>query len=117
VETYLGRRRRELRSRRHDKAWQRLRPALELLYQQGATEIFLFGSITDPEKFTEHSDIDLAVRGLPEEKHLEIEGRLEDILEDLEYDIIFLEGENEVRHEIIERIKEKAILWKPSLST
>jgi len=41
---------------------------------------------------------------------------LEDILEDLEYDIIFLEGENEVRHEIIERIKEKAILWKPSLS-
>ena len=44
------------------------------------------------------------MRGLSEEKHLEIEGRLEDILGDLEYDIVFLEEENQVRLEIMERI-------------
>ncbi len=117
METYLNRRRRHLRSERYDKAWKRLRPALEFLHEQGATEILLFGSITDRKKFTENSDIDLAVRGLPEEKRLEIEGRLEDILGNLEYDIIFLEEENEVRDEIMQRIKEEAIRWKPSLST
>lgn len=71
----------------------KLRLAVNHLYQEGAGEVGLFGSITSPERFTEHSDIDLAVRGIPEEKRLELEGKLEDIFGDIEYDVLFLEEE------------------------
>lgn len=114
METYLSRRRRELRSRRYEKVWQKLHFALEYLSQEGATEIYLFGSITNPEKFTEHSDVDLAVKGFTAEKHLEIEGKLEDIFHEVEFDILFLDGEAYLREEIADRIKQEAVLWRPS---
>lgn len=83
---------------------------MEYLYREGAAEVFLFGSITDHEKFTEHSDIDIAVRGIDEDKRLTVEGRIADFLGDFEYDIIFLEEEG-VRKEILEKIGKEAILW------
>jgi predicted nucleotidyltransferase len=114
METLLKKRRKILHLRRYDEAWKKLRKALDYLNREGAKEVFLFGSIINPEKFTEHSDVDLAVRGIAEEKHLEIEGKLEDILGDLEYDILFLEEEKYLRKEILKRIREEAVLWKPS---
>ncbi|BDC48325.1 hypothetical protein F183_A06410 [Bryobacterales bacterium F-183] len=42
----------------------RLRAAAELLRAMGANEIFLFGSAARNE-LTSHSDVDIAVRGLP----------------------------------------------------
>ena len=112
-ETLLQRRRWVLRKKRYDEALKKLRLATDYLYQEGAKEVYLFGSIKDPKKFTEHSDIDLAVKGIPEEKHLEVEGKLEDIFGSLEYDIVFLEEEKYLRKEIMERINEEAVLWKP----
>jgi len=109
-ETLLKRRRRALRKRRYDEALKKLRLAIDYLYQEGAKGVYIFGSIRDPEKFTEQSDIDLAVRGIPEEKHLEVEGKLGDIFDNLEYDIIFLEDEKYLRKEIMERINEEAVL-------
>ena len=113
METPLKKRRQALCNRRYNHSREKLKIAVNYLYQEGAKEVYLFGSIASPEKFTEHSDIDLAVKGIPEEKHLEVEGRLEDILGDVEYDILFLEDEKHIRKEIIKRIKEEAILWKP----
>lgn len=114
METLLRQRRKALRSQRYNEAWRKLREAVDYLNREGAEEIYLFGSITTPEKFTERSDIDLAVRGIAVEKRLEIEGKLEDILGDLEYDILFLEEEEYLRKEILNRIREEAVLWKPS---
>ena len=113
METLLKGRRRLLRKKRYDDAQRKLRRAVDYLYHEGAKEVRLFGSITCPERFTEHSDIDLAVKGIPEEKRLEVEGKLEDILGDIEYDILFLEEERYLRKEILKRIEKEAILWKP----
>lgn len=112
METILKKRRRALCISRYNKARQKFKKAVDFLYRMGADEIYLFGSITNPERFTEHSDIDIAVRGISEDKHLEVEGKLEDILGELEYDILFLE-EDGIRKEILKRITEEAVLWKP----
>jgi len=113
METPLRKRMLALRHKRYNDARQKLRLAANYLYSEGAREVYLFGSVTSMEKFTEHSDIDLAVKGIPEEKRLEVEGKLEDIFGDLEYDILFLEEERYLRKEIIKRIKEEAVQWKP----
>ncbi len=113
METVLGERRRELSSRRYGEAMRRLHLAVDYLYKEGAREVYPVGSLLHPERFTEHSDLDLAVRGMDEGKHLEIEGKLADLLGDLEYDILFLEDEKYLRKEILKRINEEAVLWKP----
>lgn len=113
MESLIKKRRLTLRHRRYNEACKKLRLALDYLYREGAKEVLLFGSVIRPERFTEHSDIDIAVRGIPEERHLEVEGKLEDIFGDIEYDIIFLEEEMYLRKDILKRIKEGAIVWKP----
>jgi len=111
METILKKRRLELGISRYNKAYQRLRLAVDFLYKNGAVAVYLFGSITNPAGFTEHSDIDIAVKGIPANRRLEVEGKLEDLLDNFEYDILFLE-EDGIRKEIIEKIKEEGILWK-----
>ena len=111
METILKKRRRELGISRYNNAYQRLRLAVDFLYKNGAVAVYLFGSITNPAGFTEHSDIDIAVRGISANRRLEEEGKLEDLLDNFEYDILFLE-EDGIRKEIIEKIKEEGILWK-----
>jgi len=112
METRLKKRRLLLCRKRYDEAQRKLRRAVDYLYHEGAKEVCLFGSITSPERFTEHSDIDLAVRGIADEKRLEVEGKLEDILGDIEYDVLFLEEERYLRKEIRERMHKEMILWK-----
>jgi uncharacterized protein len=113
MDTPLRKRRQTLRNRRYTYARQKLGQAAAYLYEEGAQEVLLFGSIVDPERFTEHSDVDLAVRGIPEEKRLEVEGKLEDIFGDLEYDIVFLEEAEFLRKELSKKIEEEAVLWSP----
>lgn len=112
METRLKKRRKELRVRQYNEAYRRLKTAIDFLYREGATTVYLFGSITRPEDFTEYSDIDIAVKGISEDKRLIIEGKLADFLGDFEYDILFLEDEKEIRTEILEKIKREAVLWK-----
>lgn len=113
METILKKRRRELDIKRYKEACKRLKKAVDFLYKMGATEVHAFGSITDPERFTERSDIDIAVKGISKDRSLGVEGMLEDILGGFEYDILFLEEEEDIRKEILNRIKEEAVLWKP----
>jgi predicted nucleotidyltransferase len=49
--------------------------ATAILCEEGASEVFLFGSQADGTA-TEHSDLDLAVRGLPAERYFHTVGRL-----------------------------------------
>lgn len=111
METLLKKRRKELCLKRYNEANKRLKPVVDLLYREGADEVLLFGSITSPERFTERSDIDIAVRGISEDKRLDVEGRIADLFGDFEYDILFLEDEVEIRKEILEKIRAEAIVW------
>jgi len=44
-------------------------------------EVYVFGSITHPGRFTEHSEIDFAFKNLPKEALLSVPGMLSDALE------------------------------------
>lgn len=111
METLLKKRRRELCLKKYNEAHKRLKTVIDFLHAEGATEVLLFGSITGHESFTEHSDIDIAVRGISEDKRLDVEGCIADLLGEFEYDILFLEDEGEIRKEVLERIREEAIVW------
>lgn len=115
METIIRKRRRDLCLKRYKDVLPKLKLAVDFLYKEGAKEVYLFGSIINPQKFTEHSDVDLFVKGIGEERHIEVEGKLEEILGDFEYDILFFEEHKYIRKKILTKIKEEAILWKPSL--
>lgn len=65
AETILSKRRRQLKENLRQKALQRLKEAGALLYDEGAGDVYVFGSILRPSEFNEHSDIDIAVKGIP----------------------------------------------------
>lgn len=105
-------RRKNLKGKKREAAISRLNEAVTTLYAAGAKRVIVFGSILKPGLFDERSDVDVAVEGIPEGKRLEVEGRLVDIFGDIEFDIIFLEETDLIRHEILERIKKEGVLWK-----
>lgn len=52
------------------KAWQTAYQVATLLYDQfGATQVVVFGSLTEPMSFTKESDIDIAVSGLSDDAY------------------------------------------------
>jgi len=69
----------------------------------GCEEIYLIGSILEKERFSEKSDIDLVVRGLPKERYFHILAEIRDIT-DFSTDIIPYEDANEL---IIETVKKE----------
>lgn len=111
VETVLSKRRRELKENLRQRALKRLKEAVAMLYAEGAKKVYVFGSVLRPSEFNEHSDIDIAVKGLPEERRSFVTGRLEEIFRQMAFDIVFLE--EDLRPEVKQRIKKEGILWKP----
>jgi uncharacterized protein len=69
-----------------------IKKAAETLKSFGATDVYLFGSLTKG-TFGKGSDIDLAVSGIPPEKFFEAMGRAEDVLK-REIDLIDLDEKN-----------------------
>ena len=67
--------------------------AKEILLREGVREIYIFGSIAEG-KYTEKSDIDIAIVGLREDKYFKIYGEL---LEKLtrDFDLVGLDYEND----------------------
>jgi Nucleotidyltransferase domain. len=53
--------------RRKEEAQEKARRAAALIRSRGGGRVFLFGSLVPGRNFWEHSDIDLAVSGLPSE--------------------------------------------------
>ena len=52
-----------------------IKKAIQILKENGATEVFIFGSIADG-KFHEDSDIDIAVRGIKEREFYKVASKL-----------------------------------------
>ena len=110
MSTILSERRRFLKETLRHKALEMLARAAELLYAEGAEEVIAFGSVLKPEGFDEHSDVDIEVKGLGEEKKLAVERKLEDIFVDMPFDVVFLE--DKVRAEIRKKIRREGTTWK-----
>lgn len=77
--------------------------ACEYLRDLGAGEVYLFGSITRDD-FHLHSDVDIAVAGLPFKHIYSVESKIGDILGTEEFDLVYLEYTNErVTNRILEQ--------------
>lgn len=110
MSTVFSERRRFLKEVLRHKAREMLARAAELLYAEGAEEVIAFGSVLKSGGFDDHSDVDIAVKGLADAKKLAVERKLEDIFVDIAFDVIFLE--DEVRAEIREKIQREGMIWK-----
>lgn len=67
--------------------------AKEILLREGVREIYLFGSIAEG-KFTEKSDIDIAIVGLREDRYFKVYGELLEKMSH-DFDLIGLDYEND----------------------
>jgi len=84
-------------------ALERAEEACLHLCRLGAKEAFIFGSVLS-EYFGEHSDIDLAVSGLPSEHIYKVEAAIEEIVGGMRFDLVYLETAPQY---LVERIREK----------
>lgn len=111
METVLSKRRRELKESLRQSALEKLERAAAALYQEGALEVYAFGSVVRPSEFNERSDVDIAAMGVPQKKRRGVLSELENIFLDMPFDLIFLD--EEVRPEVRARIQREGVLWKP----
>jgi predicted nucleotidyltransferase len=58
----------------------------------GVTKVILFGSLLNYEKMTPHSDIDLAVWGLPEKDYFKAVGFLLEIADNFSIDLVEIQN-------------------------
>ena len=72
-----------------DDLMEKIKRAAEILKSFGATEVYLFGSVATG-NYNEHSDIDMAVSGLPPENFFPAMGGAGDVLK-RELDLIDLD--------------------------
>ncbi len=79
-------------AQRRDRARAVARRAAELLKETyGAESVYLFGSLARGGPFDEHSDVDLAVRGLDDRLYYRVVSRLLDLDPTIDVDLVQLE--------------------------
>ena len=89
------------------RAWQTAYEVATLLYEQfGATQVVVFGSLTDPMAFTNRSDIDIAVSGLSNDAYDKAYGKV--VYFDAPFKIDFVNFDTS-EGRFRERIKHQAI--------
>lgn len=110
AETRLSKRRRELKERLRAKMLKRLEQVTQVLYREGAEFVYVFGTVLIEGAFNEHSDADIAVKGIAESKRASVMSMIEHVAEGLPIDVIFLE--DDIRPEIRDRIMKEGVLWK-----
>lgn len=79
-----------------------IRKAIDILKNEGCSEIFIFGSLIAL-KYNDESDIDIAIKGLPANKYFKVIGKLEMEL-DMPFDIVDLD---ESDNNFVKLLKEK----------
>ncbi|GKT09537.1 nucleotidyltransferase domain-containing protein [Desulforhabdus sp. TSK] len=93
-------------------ALKRAEEACRYLCRLGARESFIFGSLVTG-GFGEHSDIDLAVSGLPREHIYRVESEIEEIVGGMRFDLVYLENAPAY---LVKRIREKGKRYACDLS-
>lgn len=79
----------QLLKHRFDEAWRIARTAAKLLYEKyRAEEVVVFGSLTDAERFTKWSDIDIAAWGIPNDVFYKAIGEIISLSPDFKIDVV-----------------------------
>ncbi len=76
--------------RKQKEAMEMADAACRYLLSLGAREVYLFGSVLG-DRYRDHSDIDIAVFGLPREQVYRVEGAIEELHGGAPFDLIYLE--------------------------
>lgn len=93
---------------RFEYAWRMARQAAELLQSRfGATRVVAFGSLVDQSLFHAHSDLDLAVWGIPESLYLRAWADAYAVTEEFEIDLIRVE---EAPPSLLARIQKEGVV-------
>ena len=78
---------------RQEKGWEVAHKAAQILKKQfAARKVLLFGSLLDVQRMHFHSDIDLAVWGLAEERYYQAVAKLQDLNPDFSIDLVQIES-------------------------
>lgn len=80
--------REEFIRKRFESAWEEAKKAAAILTNFGAGRVVVFGSLTDISSFTERSDIDLAVSGIPDEKFYAAVGAVTGAIKGFKVDVL-----------------------------
>lgn len=73
----------------YEEAWQVAAKAAAILKEQyGAQKVVVFGSLSDPTRFTQWSDIDLAAWGIPDERFYAAVGAVTGISKKFKVDLV-----------------------------
>ena len=110
METVLSRRRKQIKETMRQRALKKVEIAAKMLYSEGAEEVCVFGSVLKPSEFDEHSDVDIAVKGIREEKRIPVIRQLDEVFGEIPFDVVFLE--EPLRPEIRERIEGEGVRWR-----
>ena len=95
------------------RAWHTVHEVAALLYEQfGATQVAVFGSLTEPMWFTSRSDIDIAVSGLSHDAYDKAYSKIMDFDSEFKIDLINLDISKGIFRE---RIKHQAIPIEKSM--
>jgi predicted nucleotidyltransferase len=74
---------------RQQRGWEVARQCARILKEQfGAQRVVLFGSLLEPQRMTWHSDLDLAVWGLPERDYFRAVATLIDVEPEFRVDLV-----------------------------
>ncbi len=104
----------EKTEKRRRLALARARKVCEYLIGLGARDAFVIGSVLYPDQFHPHSDVDFVVVGLPELYMYRVEGRIEEILGGIPFDLIYLDTLPQEQRDLI---LQKGRAWKEFIRT
>jgi len=77
------------RKRRYELAWKEAKKAADFLKKEyNAEKVYVFGSMTNPMRFNQRSDIDLAVSGIPDDKFFQAIGALNRLIPTFDIDLV-----------------------------
>lgn len=103
----LAEQRRQWEARRQARLAEVIRQLEVLGSAHGVTEAYVFGSLAQPGRFTDHSDIDIAVT-MPKDRFFDLAAELSRALH-TDVDLIPLE-----RCHFADKIRREGIRWTPS---
>ena len=98
------------------RAWQTVHRIATMLYKDfGATQVAVFGSLTEPDAFSKWSDIDIAVCGIPNDKYFRAVSVASNISGLFKVDLVDFENSKGLFRERIQRQLipiEKGVMYK-----
>ncbi len=93
--------------KRYEEAWKEIGKLAGVLREKyKAEKVIVFGSLIDKERFHKYSDIDLAVKGIPDDKFYKAYGEITGLSNDFHVDLVDI---NDCKESLFEVIKKEGI--------